>query len=645
MSEQNGYTGKILRVNLTTGDISTIPTGDYRSKFVGGRGISLKIHWDEVPADVGALDPENRLVFMTGPIGGVPGFAGSRWMVSGKSPIENLWNFNNMGGAWGAQLKFAGYDGIVIQGKADALSYLCIEDDKVEIRDASAYKGKGSFATMDEMTSALGKGFRVVCVGPAGENMAHHAIMVGDQDSTGCGGLGAVMGSKNLKAVAVHGTGKVNVADREKVRALRKEVKAIKAPPGNWSSLLGQDKMTKNVCFGCIDGCIRQDYHPDEGRAGKYFCHGALFYEIRAQRHYGEVTDVPYLANKMCDDYGVDSRAIEAVIFWLVRCGKSGTLAEEETGLPFDKIGSLEFFEAMIKKIAFREGIGDLLADGVYKAAKRLGRDSEKLITDYMVKTGETQTYGARLYVITALLYALEPRMPIQQLHEVTGLVFPWLNRYQQEMAQKEGGPPPVSYMTPELLGAVARRMWGDEECIDLSTYEKKGLAAARIQDREQAKECVQLCDFVYPVMHTPKTPDHMGDPSLESRIFSAVTGRELDEQALMAIGERVYNLQRAILTREGRRGRDDDAIEDFNFDTPLRSEWNNAECMAPGKNGEPFARVGMAIDREGFEQMKDEFYTVRGWDVATGFQTRAKLEELGLGDIADQLEKDGYLG
>lgn len=644
MAQENGYTGKILRVNLSTGEIGSIPTHNYTEKFVGGRGISLKIHWDEVPADVDALDPENRMVFMTGPIGGVPGFAGSRWMVSAKSPIENLWNFNSMGGAWGAQLKFAGYDGIVIYGKADALSYLYIEDDKVEVRDASAYKGKGTFATIDEMNADLGKAFRVVCVGPAGENTAHYAIMVGDQDSTGCGGLGAVMGSKNLKAIAVHGTGKIGVADRERVKALRKEIRAIKAPAGNWNSMLDQDKMTKNICFGCIDGCIRQDYHPDEGRPGKYFCHGALFYEVRAQRHYGEITDAPFLANKLCDDYGVDSRVIEAVIFWLVRCAKSGTLTEEETGIPLGKIGGLEFFEAMIKKIAFREGIGDLLADGVYKAAERLGRDSEKLITDYMVKTGETQTYGARLYVISALLYAFEPRMPIQQLHEVTSMMMPWLGRQQQEAAHKEGGPAPVGYMTPELIGKVAERMWGDAECIDLSTYEKKGLAAAKIQDREQAKECLQLCDFVYPVMHSPKTPDHMGDPTLEGQIFSAVTGRELDEQDLMDIGERVYNLQRAIFTREGRRGRDDDAIEDFNFDKPLRSDWGNAECLSPGKNGEPFPRVGLTIDRDGFEHMKDEFYSVRGWDVPTGFQTRSKLEELGLSDIADWLEGEGHL-
>lgn len=644
MALSYGYSGKILRVNLTTKVVETVPTEPYAEAFVGGRGIALKIHWDEVPADIGALDPENRLVFMSGPMGGVPGFAGSRWMVSAKSPIEDLWSFCNMGGAWGAQLKFAGYDGIVVHGKADTLSYLYIEDGTVEIRDASAYKGKTTFATIDEMNADLGKAFRVVCVGPAGENTVHYAILVGDQDSTGTGGLGAVMGSKNLKAIAVHGTGRIDVADKEKVKALRKDVKAIKTPAGAWNSMLGNDKTKKNICFGCIDGCIRQDYHPDKGRAGKYFCHGALFYEIRAQRHYGEITDVPYLANKLCDEYGVDCRAIEAVIYWLVRCGKSGALTEEETGLPLTQIGSLEFFDAMIKKIAFRDGIGDLLADGVYKAAQRLGKDSEKLITDYMVKTGETQTYGARLYVISALLYAFEPRLPIQQLHEVTTLMMPWLGHTMQEEAHKKGGPEPTSYMTPALIGAIAKRMWGDETCIDLSTYDKKGLAAAKIQDREQAKECLQLCDFVYPIMHSPNTPDHMGDPTLEGQIFSAVTGRHLDEQDLMDIGERVYNLQRAILTREGRRGRKDDSIEDFNFDRPLRTEWNNTDCIAPGKNGEPFSRLGLTIDRDGFEKMKDEFYAVREWDVATGFQTRAKLEALGLGDVADRLEGEGLL-
>ena len=136
MAETYGYAGKILRVNLSSGDIEMVPSKDYAERFLGGRGVALKIYWDEVSPQTDALDPENRLIFITGPVGGVPGFAGSRWQVCGKSPSLNQFSYANIGGAWGAQLKFAGYDGVVLQGKADSLLYLVIDNEKVELKSA-----------------------------------------------------------------------------------------------------------------------------------------------------------------------------------------------------------------------------------------------------------------------------------------------------------------------------------------------------------------------------------------------------------------------------------------------------------------------------------------------------------------------------
>jgi aldehyde:ferredoxin oxidoreductase len=135
-----------------------------------------------------------------------------------------------------------------------------------------------------------------------------------------------------------------------------------------------------------------------------------------------------------------------------------------------------------------------------------------------------------------------------------------------------------------------------------------------------------------------------VGDPTLESRILSAVTGRDIGEADLYKVAERAFNIQRAILVREGRKGREYDTIEEFNFTTPLRGDYGNTECLVPGKDGEPLSRKGMVVDRDEFERMKDEFYEIRGWDVATGFQTRAKLEELDLADVADVMEREGYL-
>ena len=246
-----GYAGTLLRVNLSTGHIAKVPTDAYADLFLGGRGIAARVHWDEVPPGCDALDPENRLTFMTGLICGVPGFSGSRWEVCGKSPIHEQFSYANLGGSWGAQLKFAGYDGLVVEGKADGPVYLWVSNDGVEIRDAAHLRGMGAIATRKRLKEELGKSARVAAVGPAGENRVTFATLLADNDSSGSSGLGAVMGSKNLKAIAVRGQGKVETADKTKLK--------------------------KEVCYGCIDGCVRKTYEGPEGQRGKFFCQPSCF--------------------------------------------------------------------------------------------------------------------------------------------------------------------------------------------------------------------------------------------------------------------------------------------------------------------------------------------------------------------------------
>jgi aldehyde:ferredoxin oxidoreductase len=190
----------------------------------------------------------------------------------------------------------------------------------------------------------------------------------------------------------------------------------------------------------------------------------------------------------------------------------------------------------------------------------------------------------------------------------------------------------------------MARRFFGSELAVDFSTYDGKALAAARVQDREYAKESLILCDLFWPIYFSESSPDGVGDPSLESQICAAVTGREIDEAGLYKVGERIGNLQRAILAREGHQGREYDVIDEYNFNTPLKSDFGNPDCIVPGKDGELFSRKDVLVDREQFEQMKGEFYKIRGWDVPSGLQKRAKLEELGLSDVARTLDKEGLL-
>ena len=637
MTRSKGYAGSILRVNLSDGNVDKMPTQVYADLFLGGRGIAAKIYWDEVSPSINAFDPENRLIFVTGPIAGVPGFGASRWQVCGKSPIHDQFSYCNLGGFWGAELKFAGYDGLVVYGKAAKPSYLWIDDDRVEIREAPHLVGKGAIYCREKLKEELGKSFRVVAVGAAGDNMVSFASLVADNDATGSSGLGAVMGSKNLKAIAVRGTRRtVEVAHPERVRKLKERLRLEMGdrPTVIMPGLVNPDKAKKDVCQGCIGGCIRVTYEGRGGVKGKFMCQSSIFYQARAQRYYGELNEVPFEATKLCDDYGVDTYAIETMIMWLSRCYQAGLLTEQQTGIPLSKIGSKEFIETLISRVSHREGFGDVLANGTHKAAETLGSKAQELITDYMTRTGYTSIYGARLYITTGLFYAMEPRLPIQQLHEVYVLI----------IASFLAGMGAQSFDSSKFIRAVAKRFWGSETAADFSTHEGKALAAAKIQDRQYAKECLILCDFLWPIFYSLFSEDHVGDPTLESQVCAAVTGRDIDEQGLYRIGERVFNLQRAILAKEGHEGREHDCLEEFNFTVPLKGDFGNPDCIVPGKGGELFSRKGMVVERAKFEQMKDEYYRIRGWDVLTGFQKRDKLEDLNLGEVAEKLASEGLL-
>jgi aldehyde:ferredoxin oxidoreductase len=320
---------------------------------------------------------------------------------------------------------------------------------------------------------------------------------------------------------------------------------------------------------------------------------------------------------------------------WLSRCFKEGLLTEEETGLPLSKGGSLEFAEALVRCIALRQGFGDLLAGGVEKAADAVGKGTKGKIGDLLHKAHQVDQYGGRTYIVNGLMYATEVRMPIQHLHKTSIPVMQWLGWVQGV----EG-----VYLSGPVFHDMAARFFGSEAAADFSSYEGKALAAKAIQDRQYAAECLVLCDYAWPVLTSPVTADHVGDPSLESRFYSAVTGQEMDESSLCRMGERVFNLQRAILAREGHRGRQSDALPEYNFTTPLKFDVLNPQMLVPGPAGKPVSRKGMTLDRAKFEDMKGEYYQLRGWDVLTGRQTKRKLEQLGLSDVAAGLASQGLL-
>ncbi|HJX13134.1 MAG TPA: aldehyde ferredoxin oxidoreductase N-terminal domain-containing protein [Dehalococcoidales bacterium] len=633
-----GYAGEILKIDLAARQVSQLPTAAYADRFIGGKGLAAALYWDNVPPPVKAFDPENCLICASGPVAGFPGFAASRWFVAGKTAAAapETFSYGNLGGSWGNRLKYAGYDGLVVRGKADGPVYIHIHDGAVEFKDASHLWGKSAFEAMYALKDELGPAASVLTIGPAAENLVAFATVLADMGSSGSGGVGSIMGSKNLKAVVVAGNKKPSAADPTALREAAGRVRQLRTPPPQvWWMIPGRTR--QQVCHACGIGCFRHQYTGEDGRIYKSFCQPFDVYRRPAGKYYDGWNEVVLQATRLCDGYGLDSSVMQAMIEWLIRCYKEGVLGEKDTGLPLAKIGSPEFIEALTGMIARREGFGDVLARGTVIAAEALGGRAAELISySVMNRTNEIKDYDPRLILHNALLLATEPRRAMQTLHEPSGALIAWLDW----LDGVEG-----AQLTTDVMRRIAERYWGGAAAADYSGYQGKALAARKIQDRTYALESLVLCNARWPMLHSPLTDDRLGDPSLYQRIFMAVTGREVDGAELYRLGERIFNLQRAILLREGWRGREGDRLLDYHHEEPLRYVRFNRQLRVPGKDGEVASREGQVVDRDEFEKMKSEYYGLRGWDVESGLPTRAKLEELQLRDIADDLDERGLLG
>jgi len=629
------YAGRILRVDLSTGETEMIDTHEYTGRFLGGRGTASAIYWNEVPPRIDAFDERNRLILSLGPLAGIPALGGSRWGVFGKSPIPGRQHFcyGNLGGSFGAELRFAGYDGLIVQGKAERPVTLSLSERNVEIKDAADLWGKGAVETMEILKSRLGRNTRVLTTGPAGETRVPFATLLADGDASCSGGMGAIMGAKNLKAITVRGEHRrVEVANPDQLEEITQQIRSHGR--GN-VKVWGLDfmahgpKTRKLPCYGCMANCLRVKYTADNGKSGKFMCQSRFFYLPYALMYHGDDDeDIPFLANRACDEWGVDTWAVQDIIEWLKSCFEAGIITEKQTGLPLSRIGSLEFIEALLRMTAMRQGFGELLARGPEAAARELGDEA-------LARFSHNDPYEPRYCTINTLLSPFEPRQPIQQLHEA-GLV---LSQWSSWAKGVEG-----AHVSTDVFRGIARRFWGSETAADLSTLEGKAEAARRIQDRQYAKECLVVCDWMYPVIDIPRGEDHVGDPTIESRILSAATGLRYEESDLYRIGERVFNLQRAILLMEGHRAREDDILYPEWYQEPLDGHVADPECIVPGKNWEIVSRIGERIDMRAYVRLRDEYYALRGWDVPTGLQTRKGLQELDLPEVADRLAAVGLL-
>jgi aldehyde:ferredoxin oxidoreductase len=638
-----GYAGKVLMVDLTTGTVGERPTSDYAARFLGGRGLAAAIHWDETPASARAFDPANCLVFATGPLMGFTRLAGCRWEVGGTAPgmDRDRFSYANFGGSWGAWLKYAGYDALAVTGRAGRPVYLLIENDRAEIRDAAFLWGRTTTETQEALKAELGKGARVLDIGPAAENLVTFANISAEDNASGTGGLGGVMGSKNLKAVVVRAAEirRPVAADPDRLRSLTEQVCRLQTT--NWEDH-GHELVTtagrthRTACYGCIKGCTRGTYRTEDGRLFKFFCQASAVYRGPANAYRGNPPDVDKLGTRLCDEYGLDTAVLQPMIEWLESCRQAGRLDERETGLPLDRIGSPEFIEVLVKKVAFREGFGEVLAGGTLQAAARLGRGTADLIgTSIATRAGECRDHDLRLILANALIYATEPRRSVYLLHASALPLTRWLNWLGGEKD---------AFLSTDIFRDIAARDWGGREAADFTTYAGKALASKKIQDYGYVKASLVLCDMAWPIYYVHPQDGGIGAYTLESRLVSAITGRPMSEAELENAGERVFNLQRAILIRQGWGGRAGDVIAEPFFHEPLDGTFYDPEGVVPDGKGKLGSRKGAVIDRDSFEKLKDEYYTLRGWDAATGLQKGTRLNELGLGDIARSLRESGLL-
>jgi len=636
-----GYAGEILKVDLSDGKTSKLATSDYADKYIGGHGIAARLYWEMVPPQAKATDPENCLICASGPVTGFPGFAGFRWKACGKTMLGDPESFSycNLGERWGAWLKYAGYDALAVQGKAEKPVYIFIHDGKVEIRDASHLWGQTSFDASDSLKAELGDKVSVLTIGPAGENLVPFAIILAEGGASGSGGLGVIMGSKNLKAVVVApGDRRPTAADPDRVRQMVDIIRAVpKRPmPPMWDV----PGLTRDhACYGCGIGCSRKIYNFDNGRTYKSLCQASDLYTEMTIRYYGEQRGERLLATRLCDGYGLDTSVIQSMVEFLDTCYKQGILNEKQTGLPLAQIGGPEFIEEITRKIALKEGFGTTLARGIIAAAGEIGPKAKDILHMFVSTRGsEKKDYDPRLLITTAICYATEPRRPIQQLHEISMVAMMWRGM--------DPDSKPGEMFPADDLRKFSETMWGSPAAADFSTYEGKALAAKKIQDRVFAKESLVICDLRWTMTQVARALGTNADTVMESQVYSAITGKETDDAEFARIGERIFNLQRAVLLRQGWQGREGDRLLDYFFTEPIKKDetFLSPECIMPGKDGETISKLGAVVDKDKFEKMKSEYYGLRSWDVESGLPTKAKLEDLDLGDVAEDLAGRGLL-
>ena len=622
-----GYLNKILRVDLADSTVKTEDLDkDFMRKYLGGRNLALYFMLKETAPGLEPFSPDNLLIFATGALTGAPGPAICRFNAVSKSPLTGCLGASEAGGFWAPELKFAGYDAIIIKGRAEKPVYIWIHDDTVEIRDAKDVWGLGAKDAQSKIRDEVGeKRARVAIIGPAGEKLVRFANIGNELGHyNGRNGLGAVMGSKNLKAIAVRGTKKLPLFDEKKFREItRKFAKTFKEDSmGNilyeFGTTIGVGALmaygglpTRNWDSGVMEGgeslfCDRYNEELLIGRKGCYACpirckrvvkvnddnlkvdsdYGGPEYEtIAAFGSNCGIGDLKVVAkaNEICNRYVMDTISLGSTISFAMKCFEEGIITLEDTGGIELTFGNGEALIEVIELVGKREGIGNLMAEGTVRMAEKLGGDSKRFLVS--VKGQEAPMHDVRIKTGVAIGYATSD---IGADHMVA---------------------PHDPYFTdPESSSFKSAKTLGMEEpsgLFDMTRTKAKNYAIANRFWR--MLDCIGGCHFGF----APRGPMSLED---FLNMINAITGWDIDIPDLLRGGEIALHLSRIYNFREGFTKADDDLPKKF------------SENMADG----PY-KGKLGIDREQFFKLLGYFYNEIGWDEDTAFPTKEKLKEMGL--------------
>ncbi len=636
MDKVYGWCGRILKVDLTEKSTRVLPLDlEIAKKFIGGRGLNSYTLYHLVKSDLDEFSPENVVIVGAGPLCGTLVPAASKFTITSKSPSTNIFSDSCAGGYFGPELKYAGYDQIVISGASSTPVYLLIDDDEVEIVAAEKLWGQDTWTTQKEIWQRHGDDYQIACIGQAGENLIRYAgVMHGLKRAAGKYGMGAVMGSKRLKAIAVRGTRGVRIAHPDSLVAFaRKAQQQITAStlyrtrsvygtphledvlsplgilsPRNFRSTtfeayekIGGIRLTDlysdrmRSCMGCPAHCTHV-YSLKEGAYQGTFGEGPEFTLTSMVGDRCGISDLEALLkiNQLLNEYGMDAAAFGGLVGWAMDCYERGIIDRSDTdGLALN-FGNAEATLELVHKTARREGFGAILAEGEKRAPRLIKRGSEKYM--HHSKGG--------------IIIAEDPRaLP------GFGLAYLTSTRGSDHLRAM------FTIETHPLGPQTAKKLFGSEDVANPRTPKGKGQGVKWYEDLTTVVDAFGLCKFNYPRM----LDDVESALEMLAEGYYCVTGVRISVAEMLRTGERIFNVEKAFNTRLGLTRKDD------SFSNP--EKFQQEPLKDGGFKGQVFH----------LEPMLDEYYATRGW-TNDGLPTCEKLDELGLSEIARELAAAGRI-